>query len=63
MVGVKATHRDTHLGGDDWDQAVLTWIAEECRREQGIDLRADRQALQRLRESAEKGKDRTPDRD
>jgi molecular chaperone DnaK len=56
VVEVKATHGDTHLGGDDWDQAVLNWIAEEFRREQGIDLRADRQALQRLREAAEKAK-------
>ena len=56
VVEVKATNGDTHLGGDDWDQAILTWIAEEFQREHGIDLRADRQALQRLRESAEKAK-------
>src|SRR4030065_661262 len=52
----KATNGDTHICGDDWDQAILTWIAEEFQREHGIDLRADRQALQRLRESAEKAK-------
>jgi molecular chaperone DnaK len=56
VVEVKATNGDTHLGGDDWDQAILTWVAEEFKREQGIDLRGDRQALQRLREAAEKGK-------
>ncbi len=56
VVEVKATHGDTHLGGDDWDQAILTWVADEFKREQGIDLRSDRQALQRLREAAEKAK-------
>jgi molecular chaperone DnaK len=56
VVEVKATNGDTHLGGDDWDQRVLTWIADEFKKEQGIDLRADRQALQRLREAAEKAK-------
>jgi molecular chaperone DnaK len=56
VVEVKATNGDTHLGGDDWDQAILTWVAEEFKREQGIDLRGDRQALQRLREAAEKAK-------
>jgi molecular chaperone DnaK len=56
VVEVKATNGDTHLGGDDWDQAILTWIAEEFQREHGIDLRSDRQALQRLREAAEKAK-------
>jgi molecular chaperone DnaK len=56
VVEVKATNGDTHLGGDDWDQAILTWLAEEFQREHGIDLRSDRQALQRLREAAEKAK-------
>ena len=50
---VKATNGDTHLGGDDFDQRIVDWITEEFRREQGIDLKADSMALQRLRESAE----------
>ncbi len=53
---VKSTSGDTHLGGDDWDEAVVNWAADEFKREQGIDLRQDRQALQRLREAAEKAK-------
>ena len=53
---VKATNGDTHLGGDDWDQSVLNWAAGEFQKENGIDLRKDRQALQRLREAAEKAK-------
>ena len=53
---VKATNGDTHLGGDDFDQLVIDWICEEFRREQGIDLKEDRMALQRLRESAERAK-------
>lgn len=56
VIHVKATNGDTHLGGDDWDQAVVNWVAEEFKREQGIDIRTDRQALQRLREAAEKAK-------
>jgi molecular chaperone DnaK len=56
VVEVKATNGDTHLGGDDWDQRILTYIADEFKKEQGIDLREDRQALQRLREAAEKAK-------
>jgi len=56
VVEVKATNGDTHLGGDDWDQAVLNWVADEFKKEQGVDLRRDRQALQRLREAAEKAK-------
>ncbi|MCJ7566963.1 MAG: molecular chaperone DnaK [Anaerolineales bacterium] len=56
IVEVKATNGDTHLGGDDWDQRIVTHIAEEFKNEQGIDLRDDRQALQRLREAAEKAK-------
>src|SRR5215813_5070113 len=53
---VKATAGDTHLGGDDFDKRVVDWLAEEFRCEQGIDLRQDRQALQRLTEAAEKAK-------
>src|SRR6059036_1675130 len=53
---VKATNGDTHLGGDDFDQRIIDWIAEEFRREQGIDLRRDRMALQRLKEAGEKAK-------
>ena len=56
VVEVEATHGDTQLGGDDWDQAIVNWAAEEFKKEQGIDLRNDRQALQRLREGAEKAK-------
>jgi molecular chaperone DnaK len=56
VVEVKATNGDTHLGGDDWDQAIVNWVSDEFKRDQGIDLRADRQALQRLREAAEKAK-------
>ena len=53
---VKSTNGDTFLGGDDFDQRVIDHIADEFKREQGIDLRADRQALQRLREASEKAK-------
>jgi molecular chaperone DnaK len=56
VVEVKATNGDTHLGGDDWDQEIVTWIADEFKKETGVDLRQDRQALQRLREAAEKAK-------
>ena len=56
VIEVKATNGDTHLGGDDWDQGIVNWVADEFKREQGIDLRKDRQALQRLREAAEKAK-------
>jgi molecular chaperone DnaK len=56
LVKVKSTNGDTHLGGDDWDERIVNWIADEFKREQGIDLRKDRQALQRLREAAEKAK-------
>ena len=51
-----ATNGDTHLGGDDFDQRVIDWICDEFKREQGIDLRHDRMALQRLKEAAEKAK-------
>src|SRR5499427_5131784 len=53
---VKATAGDTHLGGDDFDKRIVDWLAEEFKRDQGIDLRQDRQALQRLTEAAEKAK-------
>jgi molecular chaperone DnaK len=56
VVEVKSTNGDTHLGGDDWDQRIVDWVAEEFRKEQGIDLRQDRQALQRLKEAGEKAK-------
>ena len=53
---VKSTNGDTFLGGDDFDQRIIDFIADEFQRDQGIDLRADRQALQRLKEAAEKAK-------
>jgi molecular chaperone DnaK len=56
VVEVKSTNGDTHLGGDDWDQRVVNWIADEFKKDQGIDLRGDRQAMQRLKEAAEKAK-------
>ena len=56
VVQVKATNGDTHLGGDDWDAALVEYIAGEFKRDQGIDLRNDRQASQRLKEAAEKAK-------
>ena len=56
VIEVKATSGDTHLGGDDWDQVIVDWLADEFKRDQGIDLRGDRQALQRLTEAAEKAK-------
>jgi molecular chaperone DnaK len=56
VVEVKATNGDTHLGGDDWDQRIVNWVADEYVKDQGIDIRKDRQALQRLREAAEKAK-------
>src|SRR3989304_3829406 len=56
VVEVKATNGDTHLGGDDWDQKIVNWAADEFKKDQGIDLRSDRPALQRLREAAEKAK-------
>src|SRR5690554_3659570 len=56
LVEVRATHGDTHLGGDDWDLAIVDWITQEFLRDQGIDLSKDRQALQRVREAAEKAK-------
>ncbi len=53
---VKATNGDTHLGGDDFDQRIINWLADEFKRENGIDLSKDRTALQRLKEAAEKAK-------
>ncbi|HYM83593.1 MAG TPA: molecular chaperone DnaK [Candidatus Dormibacteraeota bacterium] len=53
---VKATNGDTHLGGDDFDQKVIDWLLAEFKREQGIDLSKDPQAMQRLKEAAEKAK-------
>src|SRR5438067_1099134 len=53
---VEATNGDTHLGGDDFDQVVLDWLADEFKKEHGIDLRKDQMALQRLKEAAERAK-------
>jgi molecular chaperone DnaK len=53
---VLSTNGDTHLGGDDFDQRVIDWLADEFKKDQGIDLRQDRMALQRLKEAAEKAK-------
>src|SRR6059036_1867471 len=53
---VKATNGDTHLGGDDFDQRIIDWLADEFRKEQGIDLRKDQMALQRLKEAGERAK-------
>ncbi|MCL6650178.1 MAG: molecular chaperone DnaK [Chloroflexi bacterium] len=53
---VKSTNGDTFLGGDDFDQRIIEWLADEFRKEQGIDLRQDRMAMQRLKEAAEKAK-------
>jgi molecular chaperone DnaK len=53
---VKSTHGDTHLGGDDWDQAVMDWLVQGFRKEHGVDLEKDNMAMQRLKEAAEKAK-------
>ena len=53
---VKSTNGDTHLGGDDFDQRVMDWLCDEFKKDQGIDLRQDKMALQRLKEAAEKAK-------
>jgi molecular chaperone DnaK len=53
---VKATNGDTHLGGDDWDNRIMDWIIDEFRKEQGMDLRKQPDALQRIKEEAEKAK-------
>ncbi|WP_119068122.1 molecular chaperone DnaK [Aggregatilinea lenta] len=56
LIEVRSTNGDTFLGGDDFDDRIIGWLAEEFKKEQGIDLRADRQALQRLKEAAENAK-------
>jgi len=53
---VKSTSGDTFLGGDDWDQRIINWVCDEFKKDQGIDLRQDRQAMQRLKEACEKAK-------
>ena len=53
---VKATNGDTHLGGDVWDEALISWLIDDFKKEHGIDLRSDKMALQRLKEEAEKAK-------
>ena len=53
---VKSTHGDTHLGGDDFDDKVIDWLADTFKKQEGIDLRGDKQAMQRLKEAAEKAK-------
>ncbi|MCU0490564.1 MAG: molecular chaperone DnaK [Chloroflexaceae bacterium] len=56
MVEVKSTSGDTHLGGDDFDQRVIDWLADQFKKEHSVDLRSDRMALQRMKEAAEKAK-------
>ena len=56
LIEVRATNGDTFLGGDDFDERIIDWLADEFKKEQGIDLRQDRQALQRLKEAAENAK-------
>ena len=56
VVEVKSTNGDTHLGGDDWDERIVNWAADEFKKDYAIDLRQDQQALQRMREAAEKAK-------
>lgn len=56
VIQVKSTNGDTHLGGDDYDQRIVKWIVDEFKKDQGIDLSGDKQALQRLKEAAEKAK-------
>jgi molecular chaperone DnaK len=56
VIEVRATNGDTHLGGDDWDERIVNWVADQFKTDTGIDLLKDRQALQRLREAAEKAK-------
>jgi len=53
---VKSTNGDTHLGGDDFDQKVIQWLLDEFKKQEGVDLSTDRQALQRLKDAAEKAK-------
>ncbi|GAA1078174.1 molecular chaperone DnaK [Nocardiopsis metallicus] len=56
VVEVKATNGDNHLGGDDWDQAIVNWLVDKFKNSNGVDLSKDKMALQRLREAAEKAK-------
>ncbi len=56
VVEVKATNGDNHLGGDDWDERIITWLVDKFKSSQGIDLTRDKMAMQRLREAAEKAK-------
>src|SRR5690606_34959243 len=56
VVEVKATNGDTHLGGEDFDNRIISFLADEFKKENGVDLRKDRLALQRLKEAAEKAK-------
>src|SRR4029453_848428 len=56
VVEVKATNGDNHLGGDDWDERIITWLVDKFKSAQGIDLTRDKMAMQRLREAAEKAK-------
>ncbi|MCA0351907.1 MAG: molecular chaperone DnaK [Chloroflexi bacterium] len=56
VIQVKATNGDTHLGGDDYDHRIVKWLIDEYKKDQGIDLTSDKQALQRLKEAAEKAK-------
>ncbi|MEM8857566.1 MAG: molecular chaperone DnaK [Chloroflexota bacterium] len=56
VIEVLSTNGDTHLGGDDWDERIVEWLIAEFKKDQGIDLSKDRQAIQRLREAAEKAK-------
>jgi molecular chaperone DnaK len=56
VVEVKATNGDNHLGGDDWDERIITWLVDKFKTAQGIDLTKDKMAMQRLREAAEKAK-------
>jgi molecular chaperone DnaK len=56
VFDVKSTHGDSHLGGDDWDQALIDWMVEQFKNSHGVDLGQDRMALQRLKEAAEKAK-------
>ncbi|MDQ4118287.1 MAG: molecular chaperone DnaK [Actinomycetota bacterium] len=56
VVEVKATNGDNHLGGDDWDERIVTWLVDKFKNAQGIDLTKDKMAMQRLREAAEKAK-------
>ncbi len=56
VIEVRSTNGDTHLGGDDWDERIVGWMADQFKADNGIDLRQDKQALQRLREASEKAK-------